>query len=120
MEPALRSYQIEAGSMQSRMRATHVEAVETAGSYAARLASIAYLSWRLGYTSDQIVDVMAGEVSRRAVRVNLYRMVQRAQALGYETFVPHQRREGFRRRFRNRTGKVRFIDPSTVPPPPQT
>src|SRR5437016_13369835 len=76
----LRSRQLEAGSMQSRMRASHIAAVETAGSYAARLASIAYLSWRLGYTSDQIVETMAGEVALKAVRQNLFRMVIRAQA----------------------------------------
>ena len=111
----IRGRELEAGSMQWKMRAYHVNAVESAGGYAARLAAIAYLSWRLHYTSDAIVDVTRGEVSRRAIRINLYRMVMRAKALGFETFLPHPRRSGFGRKYAGRNGPVCFVDPSTVP-----
>ncbi len=86
---------------QRRIVERHIFATRYAGGWLALHATVAYLSWRLGYPSPQIAEQLW--MTAAGVRITLYRLTKIARSLGYATFKPGDwmSRANVRRRGRN-------------------
>jgi hypothetical protein len=73
-------------AVEREMIRRHVSSVERAGGYLHLHATVAYLSWRLGYASPAVAEQLC--LAAPGVRMILYRLTAVARSLGYETFKP--------------------------------
>jgi hypothetical protein len=71
-------------AVERRMIDRHIFSVDHAGGWLQLHATVAYMSWRLGYTSSQVAEQLW--LTGPGVRMMLYRLTKVARALGYITF----------------------------------
>jgi hypothetical protein len=91
---------------EKRMLERHLVATSHAGGWLQRACAVAWLSWRLGYSSPQIAEQLWMQAP--GVRIILYRLTKIARQLGLETFAP--------RKYQSQ-GKVRQAHMTKLPPP---
>jgi hypothetical protein len=80
---------------QKEIVARHVFVNDYNGGYLRVRATIAYLSWKLGYPSNKIAEQLF--MAAPNVRIILYRLCNIARQLGYETFPKRRKRKSFTR-----------------------
>jgi hypothetical protein len=93
---------------EKRMLERHRFCVEYAGGWLQLHATVAWLSWRLGYSSPQVAQQLW--MAAPGVRMVLYRLNKIARSLGFETFAPKKYQS---------VGKVRQIHITRLPLGPE-
>jgi hypothetical protein len=92
---------------EKRMLERHLFSTGYAGGWLQLHATVAYLSWRLGYSSPQIAEQLWMQAP--GVRMILYRLTKLARELGLETFAPKKYQS---------VGKIRQKHMTKLPPGP--
>jgi hypothetical protein len=93
---------------EKRMLERHLFCTAYAGGWLQRTATIAWLSWRLGYSSPAVAEQLWMQAP--GVRIVLYRLNKIARSLGFETFTPKKYHS---------QGKVRQKHMTKLPPGPK-
>jgi hypothetical protein len=104
---ALRGHEIRetAATIQKRMQAEHIAAIQRAGSYLAFQVALVYRSWRLAQDSVTVAESLG--ISPSAVRINLSRLKDVARSLGFNVGPDHHTRKNKRHASRLRAAWVR-------------